>query len=214
MHKHAQTTNIVCLGHCWVIKSLEHFVSKCRFPASLETWENIATLHPYYCRMTAGWGRTTNSCSQRMHTLSNLPQSSPLPIVLTWGLCLHRCSMSSLYCYLCLRQDILSLCLHNSISQICNLRPRAVQLHIQEHITSKSTLITDPQIFLGTIFKTPVRFSESQTSLYIPVAIRRMLVSSFRETQVNKMSHGFLSRSRNSSNANYLHNFSEHPVQS
>ena len=121
-----------------------------------------------------------------MHTLSNLPQSPPLPIALAWGLCLHRCSMSSLYCYLCLWQDILSLCPHNSISQIHNLRPRAVQVHIQEHIISESSLITDPQIFLGTVFKTPIRFPESQTSLYTPVAVRRMLVSGFRENRLTK----------------------------
>lgn len=47
-----------------------------------------------------------SNCSQRMQTLSSLPQSQQLPAALMWGLRLHRCFRSSFCSSLCLRQGL------------------------------------------------------------------------------------------------------------
>lgn len=125
MHKHAlfrpQVAHNVKLGRFCIKMQILSSSGNMRKP------DNTASIFLQNdCRL--GWN---SSCSQRTHTLSNRPQSPPLPTALTRGLHLHRNSMSSLRSYLRLRQGILLFCPHNGIPQIHNLRPRVVEFHVQ-----------------------------------------------------------------------------------
>lgn len=88
MHKHAQTTYVLFRPQLSDNLNPGRFCIKMQissFSGNMRKPSNIASIFPQNdCSL--GWN---SSCSQRMHTLSNLPQSPTRPTALRWGLPLH-----------------------------------------------------------------------------------------------------------------------------